>query len=249
MANVRASDQEVTEELSGVPEGHHCPCCGEGVTGAGDECPDCSADLVDSGRFEDLRSTAVKDRDAGTGLIRRSAIFLPLLVWRQNRIESAQRELLTYKQQLDAATELHCRACGSTVDFEEDTCGECGEVTDRALIDELEYDVHDPTEYDSPVSDRWWLGVIAGPVLGLAGYALFASLGLPSASNLLWAGGLAALACWYLDRKYLQARTVWRPPYWLYVPVLLIPVINLLGGGFYLWQRVSALGLAEHLPG
>lgn len=238
---------ESDEGDAAIPTGQYCPRCGDAAGDGTDTCPGCGLDVLSASTLLDLVTTAEKDRERGTGIVGRIPILAPLVLWRQVRIEGAQRDLLDHKMALHEGSALHCRACGGALESDDATCGECGELTDLGIVDGLEYDVHDPTEYDSSVSDRWWLAVVGGPVLGFLGTVLTGLLEVSASPVFLVAGSVVAVVGWYFDGKYLRANTLWNPPYWFYVPVLLVPVINLIGAGYYLKKRVALLGRGEHV--
>lgn len=230
------------DEGTGEHTGGHCLGCGEPVPGSAATCPVCGADHLPAGRLESLGETAEWDRDWGVGWLRLLPPLIPLVLWRQTRIEGAQRELVTYRSQFDDVEEVHCRACGGPVARDAEDCPACGYGNVAAAIDELAMDVHDAGDRETDRSNRWWVGPVFGPPVGLVGWAAAGSLAVPGLEGaILWSSGLLAAGAGYLDREYVRANGPWSPTYLLLVG-LVFPVFDLVLAYYYGHKRVQTLG-------
>lgn len=230
----------------------YCPGCGAGLQHGDSVCRECGADHVGADRMADLRGTAEKRHGAGEGWMRKIPFLLPLIAFRQESIEDAERALISYKAQFAEPgsadpTTVHCRGCGGSLDRSASQCDHCGAENTLAALEDVDYDVHDPTDVEQRGSDRWWLAIGAGPLLGLAAFFVGAALNLGvDFWGATFAGGLLAVGGLALDRRYLTGSAPWEPSFWWAV-AFLWPPVNFVGPYVYLWKRVDVLGLREHL--
>lgn len=70
-----------------------------------------------------------------------------------------------------AADEVFCRSCGEVIKEEAEICPECGVRNEKAesstptSTSSLTVGKHDPSEYDTTVSETWYYGIAAGAVM------------------------------------------------------------------------------------
>jgi hypothetical protein len=148
--------------------------------------------------------------------------------------------------------EVFCESCGEPIKKAAELCPHCGVrpgnvggggspgggTTGGATSS------HDPSQYETTVSDRWWIGVL----LGTGGWAALLALASVDA-NLGAAGGFAILVVWvwlplaaYFDAQYVRANSDWNPETVLWIVLLLVWIVNVPAGAFYLYRRHEALG-------
>lgn len=149
------------------------------------------------------------------------------------------------------ADEIFCRSCGETIKKEAEICPECGVRNEKASPstghqgDSRPSHTHDPSKYDTTVSDTWWYGVAGGTLLWVILFVIASSL--PSASSPIL--GLVLLIVWiglpvsaYFDMKYIRANGSWDPNTVLWTIGLAIWVVNVFTGAVYLYRRHEVLG-------
>lgn len=143
--------------------------------------------------------------------------------------------------------EVFCESCGEPIKKAAELCPHCGVRPGSAgggASGHASTSAHDPSQYETSVSDSWWIGVLVG-VIGWA-----AVLGLAGAdANLGAAGGFAVIALWiglplsaYVDAQYVRANSEWNPETALWVLLLLVWFANVVAGAIYLYRRHEALG-------
>lgn len=153
--------------------------------------------------------------------------------------------------------EIYCRSCGSAIKKEAEICPECGvknnagasrnngsrqktrQVSNKAT--------HDPSQFDTTVSDSWYYGIVVGIALWLLLF-LMSSIN-PTGSVIEVVLGLVVLAAWsimpvsvYFDTKYVRANSHWNPNSVLWVIAMAIWLVNLIAGAVYLYRRHESLG-------
>ena len=149
--------------------------------------------------------------------------------------------------------EMYCRSCGEIIKKEAEICPECGVRNKSSKADTQSGSRgptsvgHDPSQYETTVSDTWWYGIAGGVVLWI-----FLILGAGSvASGGIFEAllGLIALIAWaimpvavYFDAKYVRANGRWNPNTALWVIGMLIWLVNIVAGGVYLYRRHEVLG-------
>lgn len=143
--------------------------------------------------------------------------------------------------------EVFCESCGEPIKKAAELCPHCGVRPGNAGSGGSAggaRSTHDPSQYETSVSNSWWIGVL----LGVVGWvALF---GLASVdANLGAAGGFAVLAIWvglplsaFVDAQYVRANSEWDPKTVLWVVLLLVWFVNVIAGALYLYRRHEALG-------
>lgn len=146
------------------------------------------------------------------------------------------------------ADEVFCRSCGETIKKEAEVCPHCGvrnkEANSSSGRASASSTTHDPSQYETSVSDTWWYGVAGG--VGLWVLAILAS-GIGGPLDTL--GGFLALAAWigmpvaaYFDMQYIRANGRWNPNTVVWVVLLLVWFINIVAGVVYLYRRHEVLG-------
>ena len=152
--------------------------------------------------------------------------------------------------------EIFCRSCGETIKKKAEICPNCGVRNEYQEGQSTEHtqqrtshpesnhttsepvkETHDPSNYSTTVADNWYYGVAASLVLWIFGFAL------PEGSAI---AGLFFLVAWglmpvsiYFDHQWLRASTEWKPNLVLWVTVAAIPLVNIIGGGVYLFRRYN----------
>lgn len=147
--------------------------------------------------------------------------------------------------------EVFCRSCGETIKKMAEICPNCGvenlaapETNNSSGSTATAYE-HDPSQYDTTVSETWWYGVAGGVGLWVLAFVLSNALG----ESLGLLGGFFGLIAWvglplaaYFDMKYIRANSKWNPNTILWVIGFVIPMLNIVGGGVYLYRRHEVLG-------
>lgn len=146
--------------------------------------------------------------------------------------------------------EIYCRSCGEIIKEAAEICPECGVRNEagsgRGSGSKSTGRAHDPSQYETNVSDSWYLGVAAGLVLWIA---LFAMGSLEPSGGLEMVVGLLALIGWalmpiavYYDSKYVRANGNWNPNTVAWVAAMAIWLVNIVAGAVYLYRRHEVLG-------
>lgn len=151
------------------------------------------------------------------------------------------------------ADEIFCRSCGEPIKKEAEICPYCGVRNEKASSTSQgsatsgpSSTVHDPSQYETTVSENWWYGVAIGTglwilVLILAGSPTGDSLGAMAGFLVLLAWiGLPAAA--YFDMQYIRANAKWNPNTILWVILLALWLVNIVAGAVYLYRRHEVLG-------
>lgn len=151
------------------------------------------------------------------------------------------------------ADEIFCRSCGQPIKKEAEICPECGVRNEREVQSSAgarttrQRSKHDPSRYETTVSDAWYWGVVAGVVFWGLGFAIFqASMGEPLESIL----ALGLLVTWiimpisiYFDIQYIRANSRWNPNTFIWVAVTLVWLVNIIAGAVFLYRRHEAVGV------
>lgn len=148
--------------------------------------------------------------------------------------------------------EIYCRSCGEPIKKAAEICPECGvrnaagaggSSTEQSASRTSSH--HDPSQFETTVSDSWWYGVLAAVVLWAVTIALSGNAG-GALETLL---GLGLLVAWilmpvaiYFDTKYVRANSSWNPSTALWILGSLVWLVNLVVGGVYLYRRHETLG-------
>lgn len=166
------------------------------------------------------------------------------------------------------ADEIYCRSCGEVIKKEAEICPNCGVRNGKSTSKNSAHDsksraqtssqsetssstsstkpstAHDPTKYETTVSDTWWYGVAGGTALWILVMALVGaggdSFGAFAGFLILFAWiGLPIAA--YFDMQYIRANGNWNPNTILWVVLLSIWFVNIIGGVVYLYRRHEVL--------
>lgn len=142
---------------------------------------------------------------------------------------------------------MFCRSCGEPIKKEAEICPHCGvrnnDVKASQSTNSTTTTTHDPSQFDTTVSENWWYGVAAGTVL----WTLFIILSgsLPDAGAVV---GLILLITWvgmplsaYFDMQYVRANSKWNPNSVLWVILMVIWFVNIVAGAVYLYRRHEVL--------
>lgn len=79
------------------------------------------------------------------------------------------------------ADEIFCRSCGEPIKKEAEVCPHCGvrnqTVNSNTPSRSVGSKTHDPSQYETTVSDSWWYGIAGGTILWVLIFMLLSSLG------------------------------------------------------------------------
>ena len=140
-----------------------------------------------------------------------------------------------------------CRSCGEPIKKEAEICPECGvrnggsTPNHRTKISNNS-PVHDPTQYNTTISESWYYGVIIG--LGLW-IMVFIAASADTGGAVI---GLLALLAWILlpiaaffDMKYIRSNSEWNPNSIVWVIAMIIWLFNIVAAAVYLYRRHEVL--------
>jgi hypothetical protein len=153
--------------------------------------------------------------------------------------------------------EVFCRSCGERIKRAAEICPECGVRNHEAssvasgasspATSSGSTRSRDPAEYETTVSDSWYVAIVAG--VGLSVVGLAAISGDP-AGPLYDVGGFAFIGGWFLlpvgtyyDSKYVRANSRWDPSTGAWVLLALLWFVNVVAGVVYLYRRHEVLGV------
>lgn len=151
-----------------------------------------------------------------------------------------------------AADEIFCRSCGEPIKKKAEICPHCGVRNERAISpsspgtgSSAPSTTHDPSLYETTVSDTWWYGVAGGTTLWVL---VFVLAGAPG-DGLGAFGGFLVLVAWiglpvaaYFDMQYVRANGEWNPNTVLWLVALSVWLVNIVAGAVYLYRRHEVLG-------
>jgi len=152
-----------------------------------------------------------------------------------------------------AVDEVFCRSCGEAIKKEAEICPHCGVRNQAGTASSKQQNSsvqstiqHDPSQYETTVSNNWWYGVLAGTGLWIF-VLIFASFEPTGGLSALL--GFLALIAWglmpvaiFFDAKYVRANSQWNPNSALYIVGSLIWVVNIITGAVYVYRRHESLG-------
>ena len=148
--------------------------------------------------------------------------------------------------------EIFCRSCGEPIKKEAEICPHCGVRNEKASTSSSQgatsstpSTTHDPSQYETTVSDTWWYGVAGGTALWVLAVFLAGAAG----DSLGAIAGFLVLAAWiglplaaYFDMQYIRANAEWNPNTILWVILLAVWFVNIVAGVVYLYRRHEVLG-------
>jgi hypothetical protein len=154
---------------------------------------------------------------------------------------------------------MFCRSCGEAIKKKAEICPECGvrneqstsqdtvasnsQNTERKSTGSVSQQSdpapknasHNPSEYSTSVSENWHYGVGVSVAAWIVGFAT------PEGSAI---GGFLFLIGWilmpvsiYYDHQWVQSTRKWNPDRKLWIILSIIPLVNIIAGGAYLFQR------------
>lgn len=133
-----------------------------------------------------------------------------------------------------------CTNCGHSIRVNASVCHQCGAENENRPGKSVSIS-HDPSNYETTVSDVWHYGVAACVGLWMVGFLL------NSTSETL--AGFIYLAAWiglplsaFFDMQYIRANSHWNPSTGVWIVGLAIPILNVMLGGVYLYRRHESLG-------
>lgn len=151
-----------------------------------------------------------------------------------------------------AADEVFCRSCGDPIKEEAEICPECGVRNEKAgrsssaSASTPTTAKHDPSLYETTVSETWYYGIAAGVALWVL---LFVISGAGNSGSLETIVGLLALIAWvlipvatYFDAKYVRANSQWNPNTVVWCIAGAIWLVNIFSAAFYLYRRHETVG-------
>lgn len=149
------------------------------------------------------------------------------------------------------ADEMFCRSCGKPIKMKAELCPHCGVRNERAgsssstrvTSPRSPPTVHDPSQYDTTVSNSWWYGIVGSILLWLLLIVLSGSL---NGGTII---GLLMLAAWilmpvatYYDTQFVRANSTWNPNTVVWVILNAIWLVNIVTGLIYLYRRHETVG-------
>lgn len=159
---------------------------------------------------------------------------------------------MSNKREKDA-DEVFCRSCGEPIKKEAEICPNCGvrnekgsSSSSQGTASSTPSTTHDPSQYETTVSDMWWYGVAGGTAL----WVLVLILAGTAGDSLGAFAGFLVLVAWiglplaaYFDMQYIRANGEWNPNTVVWVILLAIWLVNIVAGPVYLYRRHEVLGV------
>jgi predicted RNA-binding Zn-ribbon protein involved in translation (DUF1610 family) len=151
-----------------------------------------------------------------------------------------------------AADEVYCSSCGEVIKKEAEICPSCGVKNKKSSSSSPQgttsispSTTHDPSQYETTVSDTWWYGVAGGTALWVVVFIFSGVAGDATGAFI----GFLALAAWiglplaaYFDIQYIRANGEWNPNTALWIVLLIVWLVNIAAGVVYLYRRHEVLG-------
>ncbi len=148
--------------------------------------------------------------------------------------------------------EIFCRSCGEPIKKRAELCPHCGVRNEhgggsspRGAVSSPPSTPHDPSQYETTVSETWWYGVAGGTALWVFVFILAAAVG----DSLGAFGGFLIFVAWiglpaaaYFDMQYIRANGKWNPNTVLWIILLALWLVNIVAGAVYLYRRHEVLG-------
>lgn len=151
-----------------------------------------------------------------------------------------------------AADEKFCTSCGEAIKKKAEICPNCGVPNNKQSSSSVgnsanqsatptgnsnQSSTHDPSNYETSVSNLWWYGVAASVILWIIGFIP------PEGSSV---AGFFFLVAWvlmplsiYFDRQWVQATANWNPDESLWLILSVIPLVNIAAGSVYVFRRYN----------
>lgn len=144
------------------------------------------------------------------------------------------------------ADEIFCRSCGEPIKKEAEVCPHCGvrnqTVNSNTPLRSVGSKTHDPSQYETTVSDSWWYGIAGGTILWVLIFMLLSSLGGSFVGFLVLIAWIGLPLSAYFDMQYVRANGNWNPHTVVWVVGLSLWLVNIPVGIAYLYRRHDILG-------
>ncbi|WP_135604109.1 zinc ribbon domain-containing protein [Methanococcoides sp. NM1] len=149
------------------------------------------------------------------------------------------------QNRVKASDEIFCRSCGEIIKKEAEICPHCG-VRNKPVKDKSPKR-HDPSQYQTSVSNNWYYGVIVSAILWVV--LLFLLPEEPGESSLDILLALLMLIAWfglplslYYDIQYVRGNNEkWNPDTALWVIGGFIWLVNLIVVLVYILRRKESM--------
>lgn len=146
--------------------------------------------------------------------------------------------------------EVFCRSCGDAIKKAAEICPNCG-VRNESLQTTTNFSAskysHDPSQYETTVSEDWYYAVAAGVGLWMILLVFGQATGAGPLGVVI---GFIGLIGWvilpvgiYFDSKYVRANSQWNPSGVGWIIAAIIPLISIVAGGVYLYRRHEVIGI------
>lgn len=201
------------------PDEIYCSSCGEPIKKEADICPHCGVRQDESQESESTETSDKKEK---------------------------------------GPDEIYCRSCGEPIKKEAEICPHCGvpqgesqkvgSSTSQVTSSRAYSPSHDPSQYETTVSNTWWYGLAAGFLFWIIAFIIGPAVG-GTPENVDVAAGFLMILTWvllpisaYFDIQYIRANAKWNPHTVLWVILLLVPFVNLIAVAIYLYRRYEVFG-------
>lgn len=147
-----------------------------------------------------------------------------------------------------------CRSCGEKIKKAAEICPNCGVRNESATATNTGRQsgpvkrAHDPSNYETTVSDTWFYAVAGG--IGAWVVLILLSGVVPPSSPVSTLAGFIGLIGWiimpvgiYFDSRYVRANSKWDPTGVGWLIAAAVPFVNIVVGGAYLYRRNEVIGL------
>lgn len=175
------------------------------------------------------------------------------VIWAAYRYltNSAEKIIRDEQATVDHPETTVCQSCGKPVKEISERCPHCGFQDQQTKPNDLlnstssKAEKHDPSQYETTVSDSWWYGIAGGTILWIFMFMISGSLG----GSLGTFGALLFFVAWigvplsaYFDMQYIRANSRWNPSTIVWMIALAVWFVNIIVGAAYLYRRHGVLG-------
>lgn len=159
----------------------------------------------------------------------------------------------------EGAKTIECEHCGTSIRDSAHKCHNCGAKTNpqNTVVVESQSTIsvpdfisnpesHSPSEYDTTVSGRWEKAILVGILVFSAGImmssvspedSLYYNIGV-LLYGIFW---LLIPISFYFDIEYIRANSAWYPNKFIWIPAVMIPLINIPICIAYFYRRKEVL--------
>jgi hypothetical protein len=147
---------------------------------------------------------------------------------------------------------VFCRSCGRAIKAEAEVCPHCG-VRNAAQSPQQQSTgttqskpAHDPSQYETTVSENWYYGIVAGA--GIWMFSLLLAGLAPNNEGGIFVGLLVLAAiiglpiATYFDIRYVRANSKWNPNTVAWIIGTIVWFVNIPVALVYLYRRHETLG-------